>query len=220
MRLRTNRLTSILGVTALAGGTVVVATTWDFKGDATAQEAPLTANVSEATAASPLMSEQPLAVTVPADDADVEDARNVVYTNPQPQTPYAAIPPAETETVTVMVDHAKVVRLPDRTQTVIVGNPMIADITVQRNGILVVTGKAYGATNLIALDSGGVLLAESVISVQAPTDAVVTVQRGLARESYSCTPTCQPSLRLGDAQEHFGNVGNQATQRNTLATQR
>lgn len=120
----------------------------------------------------------------------------------------------------VFLDHAKVIRLPERTQTVIVGNPFIADVTVQRNGILVVTGKSYGATNLIALDQEGLLLAESMISVQAPTDSVVVVQRGLARESYSCTPSCQPSLRLGDSPEYFGAVGSQATQRSTLAVGR
>lgn len=126
---------------------------------------------------------------------------------------------SERDTVTVLVDHAKIVRLPESTQTVVVGNPIIADVTVQKNGILVVTGKSYGTTNLIALDPAGVMLAESMISVQAPTDAVVTVQRGLQRESYSCTPTCQPSLRLGDSKEYFGDVGSQATQRNSLATQ-
>lgn len=122
--------------------------------------------------------------------------------------------------VTVQLDHARVVRLPERTQTVIVGNPIIADVTVQRNGILVVTGKSYGTTNLIALDSAGALLAESMISVEAATESVVTVQRGLSRESYSCTPTCQPSLRLGDSPSHFDGVGSQATRRNELATSR
>jgi hypothetical protein len=124
------------------------------------------------------------------------------------------------ETVAVMIDHAKVVRLPERTQTVIVGNPMIADITVQRNGIVVVTGKSYGVTNVIALDGGGALLAESFISVQAPTDSVVIVQRGLERESYSCTPNCQPSILLGDANKYFSEIGGQAGQRNGMATQR
>ena len=123
------------------------------------------------------------------------------------------------DTLEVFLDHAKIIRLPERTQTVIVGNPFIADVTVQRNGILVVTGKSYGATNLIALDAQGLLLAESMVSVRAPTDSVVVVQRGLARESYSCTPNCQPSLRLGDAPEYFGAVGSQATQRSGLAGQ-
>src|SRR5687768_18119973 len=74
------------------------------------------------------------------------------------------------ESVAVMIDHAKVLRLPERTQTVVVGNPIIADISVQKNGVLVLTGKSYGRTNLIALDNGGTLIAESMISVQAPSE--------------------------------------------------
>ena len=132
----------------------------------------------------------------------------------------AAAPPNGQPPLAVMIDHARVVKLPERTQTVIVGNPIIADVTVQRNGIMVVTGKSYGVTNLIALDGAGILLSESLISVQAPSESVVTVQRGLERESYSCTRSCQPSLLLGDATKYFGEVGGQATQRNTLATQR
>jgi hypothetical protein len=119
-----------------------------------------------------------------------------------------------------MIDHAKIVRLPERTQTVIVGNPMIADITVQRNGIVVVTGKSYGITNLIALDGAGSMLAESLVSVQAATESIVVVQRGLDRESYSCTPRCQPSVLLGDASGHFGATSGQVGQRNSLAAPR
>ena len=130
----------------------------------------------------------------------------------------AAVSPRDM--VPVTIDHAKIIRLPERTQTVIVGNPIIADVTVQKNGLLVLTGKSYGVTNLIALDAAGGMLAESLISVQAPTESLVTVQRGLERESYSCTPDCQPSLLLGDATKYFNEVGGQAGQRNTLATQR
>lgn len=122
--------------------------------------------------------------------------------------------------VVVTIDHAKIVRLPEKVQTVVVGNPIVADVTVQRNGILVVTGKSYGTTNLIALDATGNMLVETYIRVQASNDTMVTVHRGLERESYSCSPICQPSLLLGDAQRYFSDVSGQATQRNTLATQR
>ena len=123
-----------------------------------------------------------------------------------------------TDPVTLVIDHARVLRLPDQTQTVIVGNPIIADISAQRNGIVVLTGKSYGRTNLIALDPLGSILTETAITVQAPSESMVTVQRGFDRESYSCTPDCQPSLLLGDATKYFSDVGGQAGQRNQLAT--
>lgn len=229
MHLRSKSFSTCVGLAACAGAAALLVSSWDLPGSATAQEA-VHQNADTTESAPRDVRQQPLAVAVPdaqspAGQATMEEAEapsGIVVVDPSAQMPggQGAGEPSENETFRVMVDHAKVVRLPERTQTVIVGNPMIADITVQRNGILVVTGKAYGATNLIALDAAGVLLAESMISVQAPTDAMVTVQRGLARESYSCTPTCQPSLRLGDSPEYFGGVGSQTTQRNSLATQR
>jgi Flp pilus assembly secretin CpaC len=120
--------------------------------------------------------------------------------------------------VMVSVDNAKVIRLPEKTQTVIVGNPIIADVALQKNGVLILTGKSFGSTNLIALDASGNMLAESTISVQAPQAAVITVQRGLDRESYSCTPNCQPSIQLGDASKYYGDVSGQAESRRSMAT--
>jgi Flp pilus assembly secretin CpaC len=134
-----------------------------------------------------------------------------------PEAAVAASHRAAKETVAVTIDHAKVVRLPQGAQTVIIGNPIIADVTVQKNGLVVLTGKSYGVTNMIALDAGGTMLAESLISVQAPSESLVIVQRGLDRESYSCTPNCQPSILLGDATKYFGDVGGQAEKRNALA---
>jgi Flp pilus assembly secretin CpaC len=121
------------------------------------------------------------------------------------------------ETIVVLLDQAKISKLPERTQTVIVGNPGIADVTVQKNGVLVVTAKNYGVTNLIALDAMGAVLSESTIRVQGPSDTVVTVMRGAERSSYSCAPDCEPSLNLGDTSTHFTQVTTQAGARNALA---
>jgi Flp pilus assembly secretin CpaC len=132
----------------------------------------------------------------------------------------AAQRPASAEVSTIVavtVDNAKVIRLPENTQTVIVGNPIIADVALQKNGVVILTGKSFGSTNLIALDRSGNMLAETTIRVQAPQAAVVTVQRGLDRESYSCTPNCQPSVQLGDSTKYFGEVSGQAESRRAMA---
>ncbi len=142
---------------------------------------------------------------------------SVLPAGPSLAAPQTAAAPATADTVMVMVDHAKVMRLPEKAQTVIVGNPAIADVSVQKNGVMVVTGKSFGVTNLIALDATGTLLAESLVRVGAASDSLVTVQRGLERESYSCTPTCQPAVQLGDSQKYFGEAGGQINARNALA---
>lgn len=123
----------------------------------------------------------------------------------------------EAVVVPVMVDNAKLIRLPEKTQTVVVGNPSIADVSLQKNGVLILTGKSFGTTNLIALDAGGTMIAESLIRVEAPQQSTITVQRGLERESYSCTPNCQPTAQLGDSTKWFTDVSNQADRRRSLA---
>ncbi len=124
---------------------------------------------------------------------------------------------ARAERVSVVLDQAKVMSLPSGTRTVVVGNPAIADVVVQKNGIIVITGKNYGLTNLIALDGTGKIIAESSLFVEQPSDGVVTVQRGLDRESYSCSPSCAPTLVPGDSDGFFSNIGKQADTRNKLA---
>jgi len=86
-------------------------------------------------------------------------------------------------TIAVNVDQAKLVKLPTRAATIVVGNPLIADVTLQNGGIIVVTGKGYGATNFIAMDRSGEVLVDRVIQVEGPTDQLVTVYRGIERET-------------------------------------
>lgn len=120
----------------------------------------------------------------------------------------------------VTINRAKVIRLPERVQTVIVGNPAIADLSVQKNGIVVVTGKSYGATNLIALDAAGNMLAESLVNVVAQTDGLVILQKADRRYSYSCNPVCQPSVNLGDDKTYFDDARGQADSHNQFAVSR
>jgi Flp pilus assembly secretin CpaC len=124
--------------------------------------------------------------------------------------PLAALAEPSGDTIAVNVDQAKLVRLPSRVTTIVVGNPLIADVTLQTGGLIVVTGKGYGATNFIATDRAGEILVDRVIQVEGPTDRLVTVYRGVERESYSCMPICQRRITLGDSETYFKSTIEQA----------
>src|SRR5207253_5465524 len=100
---------------------------------------------------------------------------------------------------TVNLDQARLVKLPERTATLVVGNPLIADAAVQPGGIVVLTAKSYGMTNMVALDRSGATLVEYPIQVVGPSDAIVVVFRGTERESYRCVPDCARRITLGES---------------------
>ena len=124
--------------------------------------------------------------------------------------------PARAADIGVTLDHARLVKLPDRVAIVVVGNPAIADAALQSGGWMIVTGKGYGITNIIALDRSGAILMEKTIEVQGPRDVVV-VYRGIDRATYSCAPECERRLTLGDGNEMFQATAGQITARNGLA---
>jgi Flp pilus assembly secretin CpaC len=112
-------------------------------------------------------------------------------------------PATAADTLNVVLDQALVTRLPERVATIVIGNPLIADVSIQSGGLLVVTGKGYGVTNMIAFDRSGAVLLERFVRVQGPTEGVLVVYRGVERESYSCTPMCERRVTLGDTPAFF-----------------
>ena len=124
--------------------------------------------------------------------------------------PAVALASPAADSILVNVDQAKLVKLPAKVSTIVVGNPLIADVTLQSGGIIVVTGKGYGATNFIAMDRNGEVLVDRQIQVEGPTDQLVTVYRGVERESYSCMPICQRRVTLGDGETYFKSAIDQA----------
>lgn len=122
--------------------------------------------------------------------------------------------------IDVVVDQAKLVKVPEQVATIVVGNPLIADVTLQPGGAMVVTGKGYGTTNLIVMNRAGEILEERTILVEGSSDKLVTVFRGIDRETYSCTPVCQRRVTLGDGPTYFNatlNQGGTLTQRAAMA---
>lgn len=125
---------------------------------------------------------------------------------------------AGTDVLAVTLDQAKVDRLPRGATTLIVGNPMIADVTMlKNNNTMVITGKGFGQTNLIAIDAEGSVIEDKEIRV-LPSKALVILQSGGSRMSYACNPDCMPTLQLGDDDKTFTEAGTQISTRNGYAS--
>ena len=116
-----------------------------------------------------------------------------------------------TDPISVKVNMARILRISAPAATVIIGNPGVADITIQDPQTLVLTGRSYGQTNLIVLDAAGNPVADTIVSVvQAQGGDMVTVYMGSARQTLACEPVCQPTIMLGD-DSSFTQTATQST---------
>lgn len=107
----------------------------------------------------------------------------------------------------VKYDQSQLLRLPRPVAEIIVGNPSIADVTVQSGNLLVITGKTFGITNVIALDAERNVIQDQRVMVMREEARVVNLQKGSKRETYNCSPNCNPSLVVGDDNAYFETVG-------------
>ena len=98
-----------------------------------------------------------------------------------------------------------------------VGNPSIADVSVQSGKVLVVTGKSFGETNLIVMDADGKVVANRQLIVQEPRTGFVTMYRGSARQTLHCAPYCTPPLVIGDTPDIFGAISSQITTKQSIS---
>ncbi|MCX7899754.1 MAG: pilus assembly protein N-terminal domain-containing protein [Methylocystis sp.] len=119
---------------------------------------------------------------------------------------FAAGANANERTIRVELDYARIVKIPAGAQTMVIGNPAVADVSMLRaSQLMVITGRSFGTTNLIVLDKTGAQVGESLITVVPPQDKLV-VQRGMHRESYSCAPNCAPSIDLADDGQYMSQT--------------
>ena len=91
----------------------------------------------------------------------------------------------------VFMNHARVLKLDRPVSKVIVGNSNVADATVADSTTIVLTGRAFGTTNLVLLDSDGNAIADERILVSIDEGNTVRVFRQTERSILSCTPNCE-----------------------------
>ena len=121
------------------------------------------------------------------------------------------------ETVDLVIDFAKILQLNEPIATLIIGNPGIADATIQDDQTIVLTGKAAGMTNLIAMNDDGKELANVLVRVASNVRRLTTVFYGSKRQTLSCAPTCEQVISVGDDDEKFKTAKTQIESRQAFS---
>ena len=115
----------------------------------------------------------------------------------------AGIAMAAEGSMTVYADQAKVLKVNGTAASVIVGNPMIADVVLQ-GGVVAVQGRHFGNTNVLILDSRGNEIASIQVNVLREESNSVEIYKGAAegkivgKHSYICAPDCESVMMPGD----------------------
>jgi hypothetical protein len=118
---------------------------------------------------------------------------------------------ARSSDLVIAYDQSQLLRLPRPVASVIIGNPSIADVAVQGGNLLVVTGKTFGVTNIIALDTERNIIQDQRVIVTRDEARIVNLTKGGLRQSYSCTPNCSPTLTIGDDTAYFDMISKHAS---------
>jgi hypothetical protein len=108
--------------------------------------------------------------------------------------------------VVVLMDEATILRLERPAAEIVVGNPSIADVAIQDSKSLVLTGKSFGATNLIVLDAQGKVIVNRRVVVGEAQSGYVTVYHGTSRVTLHCAPKCETPLVIGDSPDYFEGI--------------
>jgi hypothetical protein len=132
---------------------------------------------------------------------------------------------AEAQKLRVPVDESTILNLPTTPGAIVIGNPSIADVSIQGQKLFV-HGRTFGQTNLTILDLEGNQVASfDLLGVRRPDDTVAVFKeplennlKGLWRYTYSCVDGCESILTVGDEPKFFGISKDQTKDKNELAT--
>lgn len=97
--------------------------------------------------------------------------------------------------IEVIMNQAKIVKLARPADTIVIGNPNIADASVKDSSTLVLTGKGFGVTNLVILDADGVPIVDEQIKVRRSELNSVQIYRRADLQTLSCAPICDVAYK-------------------------
>jgi Flp pilus assembly secretin CpaC len=98
--------------------------------------------------------------------------------------------------ILVIMNQARIVKLSRAADTVVVGNPAIADAAIQDATTVVLTGKGFGTTNFVVMDAEGNAIVDELVLVSRSDANTMRLYRGSDNvDTLSCTPFCERSYR-------------------------
>ncbi|BCH28063.1 hypothetical protein MesoLjLc_78650 [Mesorhizobium sp. L-8-10] len=109
--------------------------------------------------------------------------------------------------IAVVLNQAKIVKIARPADTIVIGNPAIADAAVQDATTIVLTGKGFGVTNIVVLDKEGSPIVDEQVIVSRHDPLSVRIYRRSHVQTLSCTPYCESSYK-GDAERTSENEMN------------
>jgi hypothetical protein len=124
---------------------------------------------------------------------------------------------ADATVINIKADQAKAVAVSGDPATVVVGNPLYADVSVQEK-MIVIHGRQFGTTNVLVFDQSGNVLAEYELHVTRGGNANVTVYKAGATWSYLCAPACETALQVGDNVDYYNNLNTEISAKVGLST--
>ena len=106
---------------------------------------------------------------------------------------------ANDDMLRVYMDHARILKLDRPVSKVIVGNSQVADATVADPKTIVLTGRAFGTTNIVLLDADDNAIVDQRILVSIDEANTVRVYRRTERSVLSCAPACEQHAQQNNA---------------------
>ena len=97
--------------------------------------------------------------------------------------------------IEVEMNQAKIVKLARPADTIVIGNPAIADASVQDASTIVLTGKGFGVTNLVVLDNDGNPIVDEQVTVVRADGQLGPRLPPRRMQTLSCTPYCESSYK-------------------------
>jgi len=125
----------------------------------------------------------------------------------------SAISSAQAGQIWLTMDQVRPYTLEKPAQSIVVGNPGIADVEVRDNDHLLLFGKAPGLTNMYIFDEEGEVVENLIIRVKSSSADMLVVHRGAARTTYNCTVNCEAALTVGDDKATFKDLTEQVVEK-------